>query len=587
MKKKAHKQIDQKLQEAVIFQQRLIDALPIPIFYLDSEGKYLGCNSSFEKFFGQEREHMTGKSLYELFPKEFADLYHEKNLALLQNPRIQIYETVIKDADGVVHNVIFHKATFPNSDGSVGGLIGGILDITDRKEAEEALRESERQYHEFFTTSRDCVFITSVEGKWIDFNGASLELFGYDSREELSQVPISSLYVNTEVRHKLTGLIQTLGYVNEHPAQLRRKDGAVIDTLITVGLRRNTNGFATGYYGTIHDITKRKQAEEALRLSEENYRNLFENAGEAIYVVQDGKLVFFNPMATMVIGYSAEELMSRSFIAFLHPDDRDMIIDRYTRRMKGEELPHIYPFRIIHRDGHVKWVELNAVLINWRGKPATLNFMSDITERKRAEEESKQSFKRMRKALKATVHAISMVVEMKDPYTSGHQQRVADLARSIAKEMGLSPDQQDFIRTASSIHDIGKIAIPSEILSKPKKLTDLEFSLIKTHAQSGYDILKDIEFPWPVANIILQHHERMDGSGYPHGLKGNDILLEARILAVADVMEAIASHRPYRSGLGIDFALEEISRNKGILYDADVAGACLKLFREQGYKLPA
>jgi putative nucleotidyltransferase with HDIG domain len=174
---------------------------------------------------------------------------------------------------------------------------------------------------------------------------------------------------------------------------------------------------------------------------------------------------------------------------------------------------------------------------------------------------------------------------MKDPYTSGHQQRVSDLARAIATEMGLSADRQDFIRTASTIHDIGKIAIPTEILSNPTKLTALEFNLIKTHPQSGYDILKDIDFPWPVADIVLQHHERMDGSGYPQGLKEDDILLEARILAIADVVEAIAFHRPYRPAMGINLALEEISRNKGILYDAEAVDACLKLFREKDYTL--
>jgi putative nucleotidyltransferase with HDIG domain len=174
---------------------------------------------------------------------------------------------------------------------------------------------------------------------------------------------------------------------------------------------------------------------------------------------------------------------------------------------------------------------------------------------------------------------------MRDPYTAGHQRRVADLARAIATEMGISADQTDFIRIACTIHDIGKISVPAEILSKPTKLTDIEFSLIKAHAQSGYDILKDIEFPWPVADVVLQHHERMDGSGYPRNLNGEDILIEARILSVADVVEAVASYRPYRPGLGIDLALTEIEKNSGIFYDSAVADACLRLFREKGFKL--
>jgi HD-GYP domain-containing protein (c-di-GMP phosphodiesterase class II) len=243
-------------------------------------------------------------------------------------------------------------------------------------------------------------------------------------------------------------------------------------------------------------------------------------------------------------------------------------------------------FRLRHKNGSDVYVETQGSVVISNGTPVAMQAIArDITERKHAEEERKQSFDRMRKALGATVQSISVIVEMKDPYTSGHQRRVSDLARSIATEMGLSADRQDFIRTASSIHDIGKIAIPTEILSKPTKLTELEFNLIKTHARAGYDILKDIEFPWPVADAVLQHHERMDGSGYPQGLKGDAILLEARIMAIADVVEAIASHRPYRPALGIDLALKEISENKGILYDADAVDACLKLFEEKGYTL--
>jgi len=212
-------------------------------------------------------------------------------------------------------------------------------------------------------------------------------------------------------------------------------------------------------------------------------------------------------------------------------------------------------------------------------------FQQELTERKRVEVELQDSLRRLRTALEGTIRAIALTVETRDPYTAGHQRRVADLARAIATKMGLPKDQIDGIRMAGAIHDIGKVSIPGEILSKPGRLTDIEFNLIKTHPQIGYEILKSIDFPWPVAQIVLQHHERINGSGYPAGLTGEEILLEARILGVADVVEAMSSHRPYRSALGIDKALEEISRNKGILYDPDVVNACLELLTKNGFKL--
>ncbi|MDO9265563.1 MAG: HD domain-containing phosphohydrolase [Sulfurimonas sp.] len=188
-------------------------------------------------------------------------------------------------------------------------------------------------------------------------------------------------------------------------------------------------------------------------------------------------------------------------------------------------------------------------------------------------------------SLDHAVTAIAATVEMRDPYTAGHQIRVAKLAVAIASEMGLPTKQTEGIRIAGMVHDIGKIHVPAEILSNPSKLSDAEFSIIKTHPQVGYDILHTIDFPWPVAQIVLQHHEKMDGSGYPNGLKGEDILIEARILCVADIIESMASHRPYRPGFGIFPALQEISRNKGRLYDKDVVKAVMTLFLEKGYEL--
>ncbi len=198
--------------------------------------------------------------------------------------------------------------------------------------------------------------------------------------------------------------------------------------------------------------------------------------------------------------------------------------------------------------------------------------------------ELQNTLEKLRRSTEGIIRAMSSTVETRDPYTAGHQQRVAELAQAIAVEMALPEEQIQGIRMAGLIHDLGKIAVPAEILTKPGKLSDIEFALIKLHPQAGYDILKEIEFPWPIARIIIEHHERINGSGYPRGLSGEEMLLESRILAVADVVEAMASHRPYRAALGLDVALEEISKNKGLLYDAEVTDACIKIIREGRFR---
>jgi len=194
------------------------------------------------------------------------------------------------------------------------------------------------------------------------------------------------------------------------------------------------------------------------------------------------------------------------------------------------------------------------------------------------------TLKDLQKAIEGTIKAMAMTVETRDPYTAGHQQRTANLAHAIAKEMRLSEKQIEGTHLAGLIHDLGKIAVPAEILSKPTRLRDAEFKIIQIHPQVGYDILKTIEFPWSLAEIVLQHHERLDGSGYPFGISGDDILLEARILTVADVVEAMASHRPYRPSLGIDTALQEILKNRGVCYDSEVVDVCVHLFKSKGFE---
>ena len=212
-----------------------------------------------------------------------------------------------------------------------------------------------------------------------------------------------------------------------------------------------------------------------------------------------------------------------------------------------------------------------------------MNVLRDITEGRRAQEALKAGLRQLRRTLEETVSALAMTAEKRDPYTAGHQQRVARLASAVAQQMGLSEERIEGLRVASLLHDIGKIYIPAEILSKPARLSDMEMGLMRTHSEVGHDILKGVSFPWPVAEMVLQHHERLDGSGYPHGLKGEEILLEARILMVADVVEAMSSHRPYRAALGLDKALNELLAGRGRSFDPDVVAACLHCFRANGF----
>jgi putative nucleotidyltransferase with HDIG domain len=209
----------------------------------------------------------------------------------------------------------------------------------------------------------------------------------------------------------------------------------------------------------------------------------------------------------------------------------------------------------------------------------------EIQEREKAEKDLGSSLEKLRNTLNGTIQAMALIVERRDPYTAGHQRRVAQLGQAIAREMGLSAHQIEGVRMSGLIHDISKMAIPSAILSKPGRLDPEEFALIKKHPWVGYDILKQVEFPWPIAQIVYQHHERLNGSGYPRGLSGDDMLIEARILCVADVVEAMASHRPYRPALGIREALEEIKGKRGELYDPEIVDVCVELFEKKGFSL--
>ena len=330
---------------------------------------------------------------------------------------------------------------------------------------------------------------------------------------------------------------------------------------------------------------ERIEASDQLRKSEKKYRALFEDSRDAIYIsATEGELIDFNQSTLNLFGYSREEMMGMSpKSVFVNADEYNKFQEEIAQKGSVRE----FGAKLRKKDG----AEMDCLITSTvrLAKDKTIlgyqGIIRDISELVSGRTQLEKTLKELREALGGTIEAMALTVETRDPYTAGHQRRVSNLARAIATEIGISEDQIQGIRLAGVIHDIGKISVPGEILSKPGKISSNEFGIIKEHPQVGHNILNTVDFPWPIAQIVLQHHERMDGSGYPNGISGDNILFEARILAVADVVEAMASHRPYRASLGIDIALREILKNRGSFYDPQVVDACLKLFNEKGYRL--
>lgn len=288
----------------------------------------------------------------------------------------------------------------------------------------------------------------------------------------------------------------------------------------------------------------------------------------------DDRIVYANRYAYESRGYTADEILGMKIDDLVAPSHKDRVSPNIEdSRQKGGLL---FETAHVRKDGSIFPVEARTRPIKYQGEDCLLGVARDITSRKLAD-------RRLERVVDGIVGALSKTVETKDPYTAGHQLRVAGLAREIAKEIGFSEAEIRSVYVAATIHDIGKIYVPAEILNKPGQLSRIEFEIIKMHPKTGYEVLKDVDFAGPVAQMILQHHERMDGSGYPNGDSGTRIDMGARILAVSDVVEAMSSHRPYRAGLGIVPALEEISAKRGVLYDEKAADACLNLFESKRF----
>jgi len=335
-----------------------------------------------------------------------------------------------------------------------------------------------------------------------------------------------------------------------------------------------------------HKMAQLTEANLKLSQSEHNYRQLFEDNPHPMWVCDLETLSFLavNDAAVTAYGYSRTEFLAMKINDIRPAEEIPRMLLAIEGVKHGTPKSGIWPHH--KKDGTPIQVEMTSHLIEFSGRKANMVLAQDVTERERVTAQAKHYTEQLKASLMSTVQVATTLSELRDPYTGGHERRVAAIAAAIGSALGLEVQHVEGLKVAGLLHDIGKITIPAEILSKPGKLSALEFKLIQVHPQTGYEVLKSVQFPWPVADAVWQHHERLDGSGYPQGLKGDAILLDARILAVADVVEAMSSYRPYRPGLGIDKALAEIERGRGSIYDAAVADACLKLFRDNAFTIP-
>jgi len=580
------KKAEETLRESEEKYRAILENIEEGYYEVDLKGNITFCNDYLCKIFGYPREQLLGINNRRYMDKVSAKRVFETfNRVFLTGAPSKSLDCELIRKDGSTRAVEISVSLVRNTKGEPAGFRGTLRDVTEKKRADEALRESEEKYRQLVDNAPAGIYeVDFIQRKFVTVNDVMCEYTGYSKEEILSMSPFDILTDESKAlfMERMTRIFAGEIVPEAVEYTIKTKDGRILWIILNHKLVYE-KGFPKGAKAVVHNITERKAAEEAVRKSEERYRFLVNNANDAIFIAQDGLIKFPNPKTVQMLGYPEDELTKVPYLDLIHPDDRPLLSEIRQKRYDSKQPTTTYSIRVMSRSGEEIWAQISSVPIVWEDRSATLNFVRDITIQKKAEEELRNSLEKLRKITGATIQAMAQTVEVRDPYTAGHQKRVADLARAIATRMGLDADRVDGIRTAGAIHDIGKISVPAEILSKPGLLTPLEFSLIKTHSQIGYNLLKDIEFPWDIATMVLQHHERLDGSGYPQGVAGERILLEARILTVADVVEAMASHRPYRPSLGLEKALEEIKDKKGRFYDTDVVDACVQIFTENQF----
>jgi PAS domain S-box-containing protein/putative nucleotidyltransferase with HDIG domain len=574
----------------------LANSIAHAIYGQDREGACTFINAAGVKALGY-------KDAAELLGKNMHMLVHHTRADGTPYPYVEC-PTYSSIRDGrsfhVENEVLWRKdgTSFPTAywsypvmvEGSAQGAVVTFLDVTEQLRVKDELKRSQALLAAIVENIPAMVFLKGAGDLRFElFNRAGEALLGYARADLLGKndddffPPEQADFFTRKDRAVLES--RQLLEIPEEPIKTADGSEKWLHTL-KIGLY-DESGHPTHLLGISVDITARKQMEDALRESEARLAEAQRMAhlGHWQLDLIHNRLEWSDELYRIFeIDPQQFGATYEAFLDSVHPEEREAVNKAYSDSLRDRTSYQI-EHRLLMKDGRVKYVlEKGETTYDQDGKPLrSLGTVQDVTATKFAERALREQQQVLVQALEGTIHTVSTAVELRDPYTAGHQRRVAELACAIAGAMGLGGERIKGVRLGAMIHDIGKIGVPAEVLSKPSRLTEIELQLVRQHAEMGYNILKDVTFNWPVAEIAHQHHERMDGSGYPQGLKGEAICLEARIIAVADVVESMASHRPYRPMLGMDAALEEITLHRGVLYDAQAVDACRQVL-EDGFQ---
>ncbi len=573
--------LQEALRESEERFRSLVENIGDVVISYDLDLRYRYVSPQFSRFMDADPQSLIGRTHREAgLPGDLADLLDEAlRRSLASGKAVEVELAMPGEAGGR----IAQTRAFPmfDADGRPSGVVTITRDAPERKRAEQEIELSRQRLSLHVERTPLAVIEFDLEGRVREWNPAAARVFGYQREDVVGRhwTFLAPAAEHGKLDDTWAALVGRQGG-GRSTNQNVTKDGRPIDCEWFNTPLVGPGGATIGVASLVQDVTERAQANERLAAAANEWRETFDAMRDSVAVFDaGGVIVRCNAATTELTGRGYEQLIGRPCYEVFHGSDD--FVTSCPQRRAFETLQA--ETSTLLQDGRWLRVTFAPHVDAEGGVTGGVHVVTDVSELKQTEDRLRDSIARQQRITEGVIAALSRSVEVRDPYTAGHERRVSELAVAIARSLHLGEDFVARVRVAGSLHDVGKITIPAEILSKPGRLSEMEFALIKGHPKAAYDILRPIEFEFPLADIVVQHHERLDGSGYPAGLAGDALLPEARILAVADVVEAMISHRPYRAALPLEAAIAEIEAGSGSRYDAAACEATIRLLRDQRF----